>query len=221
MKIVIQCAGSKDKSAGSLRLHDGKKVIFVADPSATLSRSGIFYAKPDDLAEGESHESWRDKLLAYNKNDAVRNPQHLLPAYKLYTNPAYEHLVSRFGKNKVFILSAGWGLIPSHFLTPPYDITFSASGERFNRRKKHDKYNDFSMMQNDGEEIVFLGGKSYLPQFYDLTKGMRGRKVIFFNSSTFPTGLPPDIETKRFETSTRTNWHYECANALCEDKITV
>jgi hypothetical protein len=40
-------------------------------------------------------------------------------------------LVEKFGIEKVFILSAGWGLIRADFLTPNYDITFSGSAEAF------------------------------------------------------------------------------------------
>ena len=37
----------------------------------------------------------------------------------------YRALVKRFGIDKTYILSAGWGLIPASFLTPYYDITFT------------------------------------------------------------------------------------------------
>lgn len=56
--------------------------------------------------------AWRERLVDYN--DAVTaNPDGLLPAYQLYTNPVYQRLVDTFGLNSVFILSAGWGLIRS------------------------------------------------------------------------------------------------------------
>lgn len=219
MKIVIQCAGSKHADAGSFFLKDSRKVIFVASPSAEPPPKDSVYARPDDMAE-DSRETWREKILRYNRTEAGTNPLNLLPAYKLYTNKAYQQLVDKFGKDKVFILSAGWGLIPAYFLTPAYDITFSVSGALLNRRKPKDHYKDFCLMEDDGEEVVFLGGKSYLPLFQTLTEKMPGQKTVFYNSQVAPRQLSSSVMAIRFETSTRTNWHYECARALAEGRIT-
>lgn len=219
MKVVIQCAGSKRADAGSFSTKDGRQVIFVASPSAEPPPKNRVYARPDDTTE-DSRETWREKLLGYNRKEVSTNPLNLLPAYKLYTNKAYKHLVDKFGKDKVFILSAGWGLIPADFSTPAYDITFSVSGALLNRRKPKDHYKDFCLMEDDGEEIAFLGGKSYLPLFHALTKEMSGKKIVFYNSKTPPDLLIPNIKSIKFETSTRTNWHYECAHALVEGSIT-
>lgn len=218
MKIVIQCAGKKSKDAGSFSLKDGRKIIFVASPSDQSPQENNAYARPDDMTDA-SQETWREKLVAYNKAEASKNPLNLLPAYKLYISPAYQQLVSKFGEDRVFILSAGWGLIPAYFLTPLYDITFSPSSAPLNRRKPQDHYNDFRLMEDDGEEIMFLGGKSYLPLFLTLTEKMSGQKIIFYNSKTPPHHSFPNIKMVRFETTTRTNWHYECANELVSKKI--
>ena len=45
--------------------------------------------------------------------------------------------LSHSGLDRLYILSAGWGLIPGDFLTPNYDITFSAAQnvQRFKRRR--------------------------------------------------------------------------------------
>ena len=59
-----------------------------------------------------------------------------LACLRLYKNSAYEYLVNQLGEDKVFILSAGWGLIPAPFLTPDYDITFSGNAEAYKRRRK-------------------------------------------------------------------------------------
>jgi hypothetical protein len=119
---------------------------------------------------------------------------------------------------QVFILSAGWGLIPATFLTPHYDITFSASADPWNRRRKEDRYEDFCMMRDDGEEIMFLGGKDYLPLFCRLTAALKGGKTVFFNSADRPD-LPAGFTPVRYRTSTRTNWHYECAQDLADGRI--
>jgi hypothetical protein len=61
-------------------------------------------------------------------------------------------------------------------------------------------------------DIVFVGGKDYLPLFCKLTESAKGKRIAFFNSAS-PLRFD-NCEFKRFETATRTNWHYECANAL-------
>ena len=62
------------------------------------------------------------------------------------------------------------------------------------------------------EQVVFLGGKDYLPLFTRLTAPVRSARTVFYNSATLPDA--PDCRLVRFSTTTRTNWHYECADAL-------
>ena len=45
MKVVIQCAGSKSEDAGSFPLKDGRKVLFVASPSAGLPEGKKAYVR--------------------------------------------------------------------------------------------------------------------------------------------------------------------------------
>jgi hypothetical protein len=68
-------------------------------------------------------------------------------------------------------------------------------------------------------EIVFFGGKDYLPLFCSLTNAIRSKRIVFFNSSATPQFN--GCALKRFETTTRTNWHYECANAVIDGAITI
>jgi hypothetical protein len=158
-------------------------------------------------------------LLKYN-DDPGGNPLRLYPAYQLYENQAYGRLVDRFGSENVYILSAGWGLIRAGFLTPSYDITFSPSADAYKRRRKTDRYDDFRMLPDDTEnDIVFFGGKDYLPLFCSLTDTNRSRKIVFFNSTSIPR--LNGCTLKRFETTTRTNWHYECANAFLDGTIRI
>lgn len=217
MIVVIQCAAGKRPHAGRVITTAGKSVVFVADPSASPRNPSYTYARPDDRCD--SGKSWRDVLLEYNQK-APHNPLRLLPAYQLYGNPVYDRLVRRFGIANVFILSAGWGLIRADFLTPYYDITFSAQAEPYKRRRDTDDYRDFKMLPDSTEdEIVFLGGKDYLALFCALTSGVRGRRTVFFNS---PRRLSaPGCTLGRYETSTRTNWHYECANTLLDGRLTI
>jgi hypothetical protein len=210
MIAVIQCAASKSHRSGHLRTASGKLVDFVAVPNAAPTDPGRVYARPDDPSDWG--ESWRKVLMNYNQ-EPEDNPLDLYPAYMLYENKTYFRLVDRFGIKNVFILSAGWGLIRADFLTPYYDITFSPSADAFKRRRKTDRYDDFRMLPADADaEILFFGGKDYLPLFCSLTSGVRIKRTIFYNSAQQPEGTGCTL--KRFKTTTRTNWHYECANAF-------
>jgi hypothetical protein len=160
MIVVIQCAASKAPNAGHLVTADGKLVTFVAHPEIAPRNEDHVYARPDD--DAGKRKPWREVLLAYNREPNT-NPLLLLPAYRLYENPIYGSLVERLGIENVYILSAGWGLIRSDFLTPDYDITFSQSArgdDAYKRRRKDDQYEDFCMLRQDtDDEILFFGGK--------------------------------------------------------------
>jgi len=216
--VVIQCAGSKnrpaskDPSAGCFVTADGNPILFVADPEIAPQQSELEYRRPDDIAL--SGLSWREELVKYNKTyrDNGANPRCLLPAWRLYKNSAYGHLVNQLGEDKVFILSAGWGLIPAPFLTPDYNITFTGGAEAYKRRRKKDRYDDFSMLpKDDSHPIHFLGGKDYVCLFLRLTAETDAERVIHHVGSP-PSA--PNCRFRRFETTRRTNWHYECAMKL-------
>ncbi|MEQ8354659.1 MAG: hypothetical protein RH942_03910 [Kiloniellaceae bacterium] len=210
MIIVIQCAAGKKAEAGHLYREDGRLVLFVADPSLAPPSDRYDYARPDDASD--TGETWRQRLQGYNKTPG-ENPSGLLPAWQLYENRAYAKLVECFGRARLFILSAGWGLLAADFLTPAYDITFSASAEKYKRRRKEVQYDDFRMLPADTtEQVVFLGGKDYIDLFCRLTDGLSAERLVFYNSASPPDA--PRCVLRRFETKTRTNWHYECAQAL-------
>ncbi|HKJ76463.1 MAG TPA: hypothetical protein VKA64_04590, partial [Gammaproteobacteria bacterium] len=115
MKVIIQCAARKDSAAGYLKTRDGQRVLFVAHPEKAPRSGDVGYAKPDDRTE--DGRTWRQVLVEYNQS-ADANPLGLVPAYRLYEDPRYAQLVTRFGVDNVMILSAGWGLLPADFLTP-------------------------------------------------------------------------------------------------------
>lgn len=215
MIIVIQCAAKKCADAGFLKTRDGRMVLFVGDPTVA-PRSGEFvYARPDDLSD--SGVSWREVLLQYNRAPG-NNSLGLCPAAELYANSTYGRIVKRFGAENTYILSAGWGLIGASFLTPNYDITFSRKPERYKHRGKDDVYCDLrTLPESSDEPIFFFGGKDYVPLFCDLTKGVRGKRTVYFNSKVVPEA--PDCLLERFVTTTRTNWHYECATAFLDGKL--
>lgn len=215
MIIVIQCAAGKRHDAGHLRRRDGKPVLFVADPQSAPHGTAHFYARPDDLSD--TGVSWRARLLDYNERPAT-NPLNLLPAWQLYRNPIYQRLANTYGLDKTYVLSAGWGLISADFLTPAYDITFSPSADKYKRRRKKDFYDDLCMLPpRTGERVVFFGGKDYVPLFCSLTANIEASRIVFYSSATPPNA--PGCSLKRFRTTTRTNWHYECAGAFMDGQI--
>jgi hypothetical protein len=210
--VVIQCAAGKRAGAGHLVSADGRPVDFVADPASAPADPTRVYAKPDDFHGVAT--SWRQALLAYNR-EPRDNALGLYPAYRLYENRTYERLADRFGLSNLYILSAGWGLIAADFLTPYYDITFSQSADGYKRRRKADRYDDFRMLPDDTEEeILFFGGKDYLQLFCSLTRSARAAKTVFYNSAQRPP--VNGCTLVRFDTTTRTNWHYECAKAVLD-----
>ena len=215
MILVIQCAARKNPEAGHLRTLDERKVMFVADPGIAPIDPNCSYARPDDTSD--TGKPWRTILREYNA-DPGHNPLGLLPAWKLYKNATYELLADHCGPERFYILSAGWGLIHSDFLTPAYDITFSPGVEKHKRRRKNDQYEDFNMLPEEtGEDIVFFGGKDYVGLFCALTDGAKGTRHLWYNSKSAPKA--PGCVLRRFHTKTRTNWHYGCARAFIEGKI--
>jgi hypothetical protein len=218
MIAVIQCAATKRPGAGCLRKQDGTAVKFVADPTRAPPTDRYTYARPDDPSDTEA--TWRQVLLRYNAAPG-NNPLGLLRAFELYENPAYRRLVDRFGADKTYILSAGWGLIGASFLTPDYDITFSAMAKQkapFKFRRKADRYEDLCLLPSDTtDQIVLFAGKDYVSLFCKLTHAMKCRRTLFYNSGQPPEA--PGCALRRYSTTTKTNWHYECVNAFLDDHM--
>lgn len=217
MNIVIQCASSKAASAGCMKESNGKSVFFVADPGQAPAAQGRVYAHPDDPVG--SGKSWRDSLLEYNRQPGD-NPLGLRPAWQLYNRDIYTHLVDAFGVDNVYILSAGWGLVRASFLTPYYDITFSAARnvEPYKRRRKRDIFLDCCQLPMESTDpLVFFGGKDYLPLFCHLTQDYTGPCYVFYNSTVAPS--VPGSTLARYKTSAKTNWHYICATDFIRGNV--
>jgi hypothetical protein len=217
MKIIIQCAGRKQEGGYWLN-EKGQPVLFVAHPEWAHPTFDGILAAPD--SKSPTGPSWRDLALAYNKNQP-RNPHRLYKAYQLYRNPAYQALADKLGCQNVFILSAGWGLIRSDFLTPNYDITFKGNAKTaYLWRRPKDRFDDFNMLPvNTRDPIVYLGGKDYIPLFCSLTQNLACPKTIIHNSSG--TVRRDGYRMFRYPTKTRTNWHYACANEILSGSFSV
>lgn len=191
-------------------------IDFVANPQIAPADDRRVFARPDDQAGGG--KSWRQVLVEYNRTPDT-NPLGLYPAYRLYERDIYRRLADHFGVSNLYILSAGWGLIRADFLIPYYDITFSLSADPYKRRKKTEQYPDFCMLPSDIGDMIFLGGKDYLPLFCTLTAATHAVPTVFYNSAD-----PPKLDRvklRRFSTAIRTNWHYECAAALIAGSVRI
>ena len=209
MIVVIQCAAGKQHHAGHLRTPDGREIMFVARPDAAPPSGGQVYARPDDIAD--TGKSWRTALQEYNAAPGD-NPFGLLPAWQLYKNPTYEMLANHCGQERLYILSAGWGLIRADFLTPNYDITFSKANkvEQFKRRGQQETYEDFTLPPGITNTVVFFGGRDYIHLFCKLSAKTRGHRTVFYAGSR-PEALGCTL--RRFG-DPFTNWHYQCARAF-------
>jgi hypothetical protein len=215
--VVIQCAASKRLNAGYLQQRDGRNVFFVADPDSTLADTSCVYAHPDSTAD--TGNSWRDELISYN-DASGNNPLGLLPAWQLYKNETYALLAERYGVDRLYILSAGWGLVSASFLTPKYDITFSTQADSFKQRRKKDRYDDLRMLPTDTtESVVFFVSKGYVPLARALTEDLKGPRHLFYNSKIPPEA--PGFILNAYETRTRTNWQYECAKSFLAGNIEI
>jgi hypothetical protein len=196
---------------------EGRPVYFVGQPSLAPAGSLRVYARPDD--ESGDGVSWRQRLLDHNAGGG--NQLGLFPAYMLYADDLYRRLADRFGPEKLYILSAGWGLIRADFLTPNYDITFSQTkpDKRYVRRRSSDRYDDFNMLPaRVHEPLLLFASKAYLPLFCRLTEGRAGDRTVFYNADDLPEA--PGCTLRRFENAKRdTNWQFDCANAYLESAI--
>lgn len=212
MIAVIQCAARKRPGAGHFTIGTAQPIAFVARPTIAPASDDVVYTRPDDMSP--DGRTWREALLRYNDENSTDNPLRLLPAWRLYDNPVYARLFGHFGTERLYILSAGWGLIRADFLTPYYDITFSAKAEAHKRRRRQDRYNDLRMLPATTTEIVFFGSLEYVHLFCTLTSGTTGRRLVFYRTRRPPQA--PGCVLRRFETTTRTNWQYECAHAFLD-----
>jgi hypothetical protein len=203
-KVVMICAGRKNNSFFTSYHREN----FVNSPINNSEHH------PDDTMNKEEI-SWR-KYLLNNQND-----NNLLEAYNLYTRNEYRCLHRKY-ENNFYILSAGWGLVNSEFKLPKYDITFSSTAQQ--RTKRDDNligapdYKDFNHLSitNDNEDIVYVGGKKYLNLFYELTKNLSNRKIIFiFNNTKIP--IPPNKSfiISNYSINYPSFWYYQLAKDLC------
>lgn len=218
MIVVLQCAGTKRNDALTFSQADGRKVKCVARPDEAPPSAGFTYAHPDGMAD--LTRTWRQAVSETNQGHDGSSKLHR--AFELDEPPAsptlYRELVSVLGLDRVYILSAGWGLIRSDYGLPDYDITFAPEALKkapWKYRGRRDKFEDYMQLPAaETDSLMFIGSKAYLPQFLTLTKSYRGKRTVFYNSITRPTA--PGCATELFPSRNRRTWQYECALKLLE-----
>ena len=215
MKVIIQCCASKRDRPWRWQ---GKPVRFVAHPALYERSEVAVYFRPDDPIPGYPY-TWRQGLVSYNETG--KNPDDLCRAGDLYEPRAYRQLVDTCGWEHTYILSAGWGLVRADYLLPWYDITFAGRADPCQRRRKGDPYDDFNQLAEadvDPEEsICFFGGKDYLPLYYQLTRELPGRKLIYHTSKRLKK--EEGYEYVEYVTARRTNWHYSCVEDFVAGRL--
>jgi hypothetical protein len=218
MTVVMPCAGRKVRHAGYFRTQDGRRVAFVADPASGPPTSDVLYARPDDIADADGRTTWRDLLVRYNLDERERNPFGLLSASELYRPPEYRTLVLALGPANVCILSAGWGLIASTFLTPSYNITLTNQAKPLVRRRRQHRYQDFCQAPASvAGPLVFFGVKDYVPLFVELTRGVLAERIIVHRTAEAPEVA--GCRTLRYAEGPPRTWHYLAAADLAAGRL--
>ena len=125
--------GPEESVSRNLRTAGGKPVIFVAHPNWRHRMPRTSTRGPMMFDDGRS---WRARFLGIQPGGTPATRSACFPRGNSMNPHESSRMVNRFGLDSVFILSAGWGLIPARFLTPAYDITFSQvpKPERWKRR---------------------------------------------------------------------------------------
>ncbi len=207
MIVVIQDSAGRQPQAGHMKARDGRRVLFVADPSQAPAGEDLCHARPDYLSNFGA--PWRSLVQSYNANPRD-NPLGLLPAWQLYPEDIYRQLIDQLGSRKTFILSACWGLIKASYLTPNYDITLDPDAEPFRLRRPADSYTDFCMLPADSdEELHFFGSAAWVPLFCQLTAAHAGPRIVHHHSTQPLEAL--GCELRSFESDDPVHWWQQCA----------
>lgn len=220
MKVVIQCAGRKEKAAKTFALK-GVAQTFVANPS------GENQVRPWDEIPTLACKTWIDCVQAFrcqigwdifeHAGISISGSGLLTECGRLYLPDAYSALVNRLGKENVYILSAGWGLVRADAGIPKYDVTFSAGQDVLpyarvtpQSRSKSPSISD-DMPGND--EIHFFITPKYMEYWSQSFSGKdsdRQRYVFHWKkgAKNLPAGIHEGNVIWHELGDMRMNWHY-------------
>lgn len=173
--IVICCAGRKNPLYGKLTENE-HEIDFRA-----VSNPVNYEYMPDDIKS--NNQTWREYIHEHQANTDL----NIYNAYMLYTPKSpfqniYSDLYARFA-NRLYILSAGWGLIKSDYRIPKYDITFKSNIHSINRTEPNPifDHNDWKQLsENDlkiNSRIIFIGPRNYHNLFDRCTAHLTNTKI--------------------------------------------
>lgn len=228
--IVIQCAERKTQKSWQWR---DRQVVFVANRNKYTESDPVPY-EPDETIP-DTNMTWRHAFLDHYRNkrkpDVLDDADELPEAWKLYYpqypfQDIYKCLVNKCGKEKVFILSAGWGLVNADFQLPPYNITFTSEAHDYARISVKEllakllRYNPLDGVTDEDTTIYFFGGKHYRKLLYRYTDSVPVRKVVIYYYCTNKDAQDKaqERENEHYEfrrynpkEASRRTWYYECA----------
>jgi hypothetical protein len=206
---ILPCCGKK---TGDYAKYGTEKIMFVVNPSImpeTDKEKGVKYVSPDEKV---GNVYWADLV----KDEKLSN---MLPAYKLYSDPAYKKLYYEL-KDRFYIFSAAWGIVKSKTKLPKYNITFSKNAKKYAITKK--PMINWKMLEDLPEEtsIVIATGEDYIKPFMDLTENLPNKKIIIHNLSNITKLNRLDFEFIKWKhDKRRTTWYYNITKLLNEQSI--
>ena len=219
-KVVMICAKEKKGNSNIIHENFNHPITFVAQPN------GVNTFLPDgDIPN--LNMTWRDYVTNNQNNNVIP-----FKSYQLYIHGVYQNLFNFF-RYRLFILSAGWGLVKAEFRLPNYNITFSSSAKPEYKRVFNNldpSFNDFNDLtynhnvglNSENEDIVFIGGRTYIKQFIARTDGIGKNKIIYHFGNEPLVVLPDNFFYVQYVPNNPNNyrtWHYELAQKYADGEI--
>ena len=103
------------------------------------------------------------------------------PACELYSESTlfkYAYEYSKIYSDKIFILSAKYGLIDESEIIEPYDLTLNNQNEVFKKNWSERVFKQIQSKFNlDNLEIVFLAGENYRKYLIPLIQNYKNTKI--------------------------------------------
>jgi hypothetical protein len=212
IKVIIQCAGKKERNAKSF-CNSGGRILFRAKPDSQSNS-----VTPWSHIQNTSM-TWIDCVQKYNGSGVlpdgifIENNAKLARAGDLYLRSAYRELINHFDYNSVFILSAGWGLVRGDTKIPAYDITFSNQAEKDCRITPTERSGYGTVLSDVGEcdKLHLFITKAYLDYWNRaFTRYIQCKNIILHWNESFCPSENYTIARHNFEPCT--NWHYKAVS---------
>lgn len=222
MKAVIQCAMTKNEKSATFTMN-GAAQTFVATPS------GVNEVRPWDEIPTMIGKTWIDCAHAYGipaewvmYKDAgigISGNGQLTECGTLYlprkSPRVYQDLVEKLGKENVYILSAGWGLVRADARIPTYNVTFNEQAPLYAQvtPENRSKYPAYSNVIAGADEIHLFITPNYFDYWTRSFMGKdnhRQRYVLHWKDGA--NNRPENIQERNIHLhelgKLKTNWQY-------------